>query len=120
MASLLEFLQHYFADMAPRMAEQTFAMRQYLEPRTINATNPQTIQDYLFVQWHNPGDILSLLLILGPEIVKTAVGQLAGRIIVPVAFSFGWVAYAVSALLSTVGGAYIYKQMPQLPQLTTF
>lgn len=96
-------------------------MRQYLEARAINGTNPQTIQDYLFVQWHNPGDILSLLLILGPEIVKTAVGQMAGRVIAPVAFSFGWVAYAVTALLSIVGGAYIHQQKKEnfgFPQLT--
>jgi hypothetical protein len=96
------------------MAEQAFAMRQSLELRSINATNPQTVQNYLFVQWHNPGDILSLLLILGPDIVKTAVGQLAGRIVVPVAFSFGWVAYSVSALLSSIGGAYIYRQITYL------
>ncbi|KAH8723096.1 hypothetical protein GQ44DRAFT_621333 [Phaeosphaeriaceae sp. PMI808] len=61
------------------------------------------MQGTLYAQWHNPGDILSVLLILGPDIVKTAVGQLTGRAIVPVAFSFGWVAYALSALLSTVG-----------------
>jgi hypothetical protein len=103
---LLETFQHLFADMAPQMANQAFAMPRLLWLRSINTTNPRTIEDYLYLQWHNPGDILSLLLILGPEIVTMAVGQLAGRIVVPIAFSFGWVAYAVGALLSTVGGAY--------------
>ena len=58
----------------------------------------------LSAQWRNPKDILSVLLILGPDIVQSAVAQLAGRGITPVAFSFGWVAYAASALLSSVGG----------------
>lgn len=50
--------------------------------------------DYLEAQWHNPSDILSILLILGPDIVQGAVAQLAGRIVTPAAFSFDWVAYA--------------------------
>ncbi|KAI1119808.1 hypothetical protein F5Y10DRAFT_283765 [Nemania abortiva] len=48
----------------------------------------------------NPGEILSILLLLGPDIVQTAVAQLAGRAITPVVFSFGWVGYAVSALFA--------------------
>jgi hypothetical protein len=76
------------------------------QARNINTMNPQTIQDYLYLQWHNPGDILSVLLILGPDIVKLAICELAGRTIAPVAFSFGWVAYAISALLSTIGGEF--------------
>ncbi|EUC35596.1 hypothetical protein COCCADRAFT_47334, partial [Bipolaris zeicola 26-R-13] len=59
------------------------------------------VADYLKAQWHNSSDILSVLLIFGPDIVQRAVAQLAGRIVTPVAFSFGWVAYAASALLST-------------------
>ena len=55
-------------------------------------------------QWRNPKDIFTVLLILGPDMVQSAVAQLAGRFITPVTFSFGWVAYATSALLSSVGG----------------
>ena len=56
-------------------------------------------------QWQNPEDILSILLLLGPDVVQRATAQLAGRAITPVAFSFGWVAYAISALLSSFRGA---------------
>ncbi|KAI0137999.1 hypothetical protein F4776DRAFT_70092 [Hypoxylon sp. NC0597] len=66
-------------------------------------------------QWANPGDILSLLLLIGSDIVQKAIAQLVGyRIslygyksrslsIAPVAFSFGWVAYGFSNLLSAAG-----------------
>lgn len=65
------------------------------------ATN---LADYLAAQWRNPSDILSVLLLVGPEVVQAAIAQLAGRAVTPVAFSFGWVAYAPSALLSSFGG----------------
>jgi len=81
-----------------------------LYSRELNMENPVTITDYLVAQWRNPGDILSILLLLGPDIVQRAIAQLAGRTITPVAFSFGWVAYAVGALLSTIGGP-----LPLLP-----
>lgn len=60
---------------------------------------------YLEAQWRNPGDILSVLLLVGPDVIKLAIAQLSGRFITPVAFSFGWVAYAPAALLSSLGGA---------------
>lgn len=72
--------------------------------RSVNINNPSTTADYFAAQWVNPGDIFSILLLLGPEVIQQAVAQLAGRQITPVAFSFGWVAYAVRALLSAVGG----------------
>lgn len=64
-----------------------------------------SVSQYLDVQWQNLSDILSVLLLLGPEIIQRAVAQLAGRAITPVAFSFGWVAYAVNVLSSSVGGS---------------
>jgi hypothetical protein len=66
-------------------------------------------------QWSNPGDILSLLLLIGGDIVQKAIAQLVGYTIkpfgergpsigiTPVAFSFGWVAYGFTNLLSAVG-----------------
>ena len=76
-----------------------------LYPRGLSPRQDTVIlSDYIDSQWHNPSDILSILLILGPEIVQKAVAQLAGRVVTPVAFSFGWVAYAINALLATVGG----------------
>lgn len=66
-------------------------------------------------QWGNPRDILSLLLLLGGDIVQKAIAQLVGYqarpfgrrgpavSIAPVAFSFGWVAYGFSSLLAAFG-----------------
>ncbi|KAF3059525.1 hypothetical protein GL218_04504 [Daldinia childiae] len=72
--------------------------------------------DELRSQWANPSDILSLLLLIGSDIVQKAIAQLVGhRIhlygdkrnrgfsIAPVAFSFGWAAYGFSNLLSAIG-----------------
>ena len=61
----------------------------------------------LRIQWENPSDILSLLLLLAPDVIQRSIAQLNGPRPTPVAFSFGWVAYSVSALLSTIGGSII-------------
>ncbi|KAI2742526.1 hypothetical protein DTO013E5_3546 [Penicillium roqueforti] len=58
----------------------------------------------------HPSDVFSVLLILGGDIVARALAQLAGSGLTPVTFSFGWVAYSVSALVSAVGEN---KLMPQ-------
>lgn len=55
-------------------------------------------------QWQSPNDILSVLLILGPDVIQRSLAQLVGSRLTPAVFSFGWVAYAVSAILSAVGG----------------
>jgi hypothetical protein len=63
-------------------------------------------------QWQTPGDIFSILLIIGGEIIQRAIAQLSGGpfYITPVAFSFGWVAYSVGAVLSAIGNG---KLMPE-------
>ncbi|KAM0438579.1 hypothetical protein ACHAPT_001331 [Fusarium lateritium] len=71
-------------------------------------------------QWANPGDILTILLLIGGDIVQKAIAQLVGHqvrlpgtrtylSVVPVAFSFGWATYGFSNLLSAVGNM---KLMP--------
>jgi hypothetical protein len=42
-----------------------------------------------WAQWKNPGDVFSVLLILGGDVVGRALAQLAGSRLTPVAFSFG-------------------------------
>jgi hypothetical protein len=65
-------------------------------------------------QWQQPGDVLSLLLLVGGDVIQQALAQLVGvrfRLfktghniyVTPVAFSFGWVAYAFSSLVSIFG-----------------
>jgi hypothetical protein len=79
------------------------------------ADQPGITEGELRAQWISPGDVLSLLLLIGGDIVQKAIAQLVGRTIqpfkgskleigiAPVAFSFGWVAYAFTNLLSAVG-----------------
>ncbi len=60
----------------------------------------------LLVQWRNPQDIFSLLLIIGGDIVQSAMAQLAGndnRFPAPVPFSFGCVSYAYNSVMMVVG-----------------
>ena len=54
-------------------------------------------------QWQNPTDVLTILLIIGGDIVQKALAQLCGGYFVPVAFSFGWVSYSFNALLAVFG-----------------
>ncbi|KAK1753278.1 hypothetical protein QBC47DRAFT_431729 [Echria macrotheca] len=60
----------------------------------------------------HPVDIFSVLLLLGGDVVGTALAQLAGRGLAPVAFSFGWVSYSMTALLSSVGENYLMPTEP--------
>jgi hypothetical protein len=55
------------------------------------------------VQWHNPKEVIAVLLIIGGKIVQRALAQLSGGHAVPVTFSFGWVAYAFSTIVAMVG-----------------
>ncbi|RDW85936.1 hypothetical protein BP5796_04261 [Coleophoma crateriformis] len=76
---------------------------------------PDNAASELQGQWSNPGDILSLLLLIGGDIVQKAIAQLVGYTIrpfgkngmsigiAPVAFSFGWVGYGFTNLLSIIG-----------------
>ena len=51
--------------------------------------DPQLPSDELSDQWKNPGDVFSVLLILGGDVVARALAQLAGSRFTPVTFSFG-------------------------------
>lgn len=64
----------------------------------------QDLDQQIHTQWTGPGDILSLLLLVGGDVVQRAIAQQAGSSLpTPVVFSFGWVAYAFTGLLSAVG-----------------
>ena len=70
-------------------------------------------------QWTNPGDILSLLLLVGGDVLQRAIAQLAGdaRLPTPVVFSFGWLAYTFMALLSVAGDKRLMPATPDLPSI---
>ncbi|CAG7556531.1 unnamed protein product [Fusarium equiseti] len=57
--------------------------------------DPGTSSNEFSQQWTNPGDVFSVLLILGGDVVGRALAQLAG--------SPGWVAYALTTVVSAVG-----------------
>ncbi|ETS74735.1 hypothetical protein PFICI_13219 [Pestalotiopsis fici W106-1] len=60
-----------------------------------NLGNQSTsVQNSLASQWTNPVDILSVLMIIGGDVVQRAFAQGTGKLYVPVCFSFGCVAYA--------------------------
>jgi hypothetical protein len=72
----------------------------------------------LRAQWQRPGDILSMLLLVGGDVVQKALAQLVGVTfrpfgasfniyVTPVAFSLEWVAYAFSALMSIFGDRWL-------------
>lgn len=63
---------------------------------------PSTVSQ-LREQWSNPSDVLSLLLIIGGDIVQKALSQGTPGHFSPVCFSFGWVAYSFTALVSVIG-----------------
>ncbi|PTB75914.1 hypothetical protein M440DRAFT_1302988, partial [Trichoderma longibrachiatum ATCC 18648] len=71
-------------------------------------------------QWTQPTDIFSVLLILGGDVIQLACASMAGGTSIPpnpVTFSFGWVAYAVSALLSAIGENRLITCQPEAPLL---
>ena len=88
-------------------------------PNKIPRSNPLTLRKseegdpsasaaaLLRAQLKNPAEILAVLLIIGGDIIQKACAQLScgkGHFVPPpVAFSFGWVAYAFGALMSAFG-----------------
>lgn len=64
---------------------------------------PGSVSSQLKLQWSNPSDILSLLLLVGGDVIQKALAQSTGYRYSTVTFSFGWVAYSFNALLSAIG-----------------
>lgn len=56
-------------------------------------------------EWQNPTDILTILMIIGGDVVQCALAQLVGSSLyfTPIAFSFGWVSYSFSTIFSVIG-----------------
>lgn len=83
------------------------------------AQNASQVSSETKSQWQNPGDILSLLLLIGGDVIQRAIAQLAGddTLPTPVVFSFGWVAYSFTSLLSAVGDKRLMPAVPDLPSI---
>jgi hypothetical protein len=74
--------------------------------------DPGGISTQFLTQWKNPGDVFSVLLIVGGDVVLLALACVTGRAFTPVAFSFGWVAYAISAVVAAVGDNKLLVRCP--------
>jgi hypothetical protein len=60
-------------------------------------------------QFRNPTDIYSLLLLVGSEVIETALAQNAGQIAIPVVLSFGWLAMLSNPYLPSSGTVDYYR-----------
>lgn len=80
-------------------------------------TELNTPFEFLKSQWKSPNDVTSLLLVVGGDVVQRALAQLSGEYLVPVAFSFGWVSYAVGALNSAFGDGKLMPPGPDCPSI---
>lgn len=54
-------------------------------------------------QWTNPSEVTTVLMIIGGDVVQKALAQTTGCWYSPVCFSFGWVPYSFTALISVLG-----------------
>lgn len=67
-------------------------------------------------EWKHPSQTSTVLTLVGPDVIRSALAQLAGTPVTPTAFSFGWVAYAFSNLITTLNGGTLMPQ-PEIPCL---
>jgi len=66
-------------------------------------TSAESTSDQLSAQWSSPSDALSLLLLIGGDIVQKALAKTAGGPLTPICFSFGWVSYAFTSFFAVLG-----------------
>lgn len=66
-------------------------------------------------QWTQPSDTFSVLLIVGGDVIQLTLANLTGCVITPIAFSFGWVAYAITAALGAMSDNRLISCRPEVP-----
>ncbi|KAM7219113.1 hypothetical protein V8F06_005551 [Rhypophila decipiens] len=79
---------------------------------------PNFTTSLLGQQWVQPGQITTILLLVGGEVIQKAVAQMAGTRehppFTPVVFSYGWVSYAFILLANAIGNTS-YLPPPDYP-----
>lgn len=60
-----------------------------IPPTTMPIFDPGSPSGEFRVQWTHPGDVFSILLLLGGDVIARALAQLTGNRLAPVSFSFG-------------------------------
>jgi hypothetical protein len=116
-ATMLLALFYSFDLVASRSYEHLLEHAQ-LDTISQNATlavSSSSPSSWLVLQFKNPSEVLSILLLIGGDIVQKAIAQLVGRwTVTPAAFSFGWVSYAFMALSSAFGDGTLMP-LPDVP-----
>jgi hypothetical protein len=117
-ATVMLILLHSFGSAATSQSHGHLLARTQPDSTTSNtttATSFSTPSSWLLQQYKNPSEALSVLLLIGGDIVQKAIAQLVGRwTITPAAFSFGWVSYAFMALSSALGDGTLMP-LPDVP-----
>ncbi|KAH8666513.1 hypothetical protein BX600DRAFT_461921 [Xylariales sp. PMI_506] len=55
-------------------------------------------------EWRNPHVVIgTVLMLVGGDVIRAAMAQSAGMLYTPVCFSFGWIAYCLSAVVDVFG-----------------
>jgi hypothetical protein len=81
------------------------ATKYHVQPhqKSCTYTSAGSTFNQLSAQWSNPSDVLSLLLLIGGDIVQKALANTAGDPLTPICFSFGWVSDAFTSLFAILG-----------------
>ncbi|KAI1477609.1 hypothetical protein F4774DRAFT_194368 [Daldinia eschscholtzii] len=77
---------------------------------SITVPTNETAAGFLVKQLSNPAEVLTVLLLIGGDIVQKAIAQVSGHFITPVSFSFGWVAYAFNTLIAVFGDGLLLPE----------
>lgn len=74
-----------------------------LEERWKRPWKNQTGSEVFDKQMKNPSEVFTVMLIIGGDVVQKAIAKACGRRFVLISFSFGWVAYSFTSLMSAFG-----------------
>ncbi|KAG6354187.1 hypothetical protein INS49_004791 [Diaporthe citri] len=66
-------------------------------------------------EWTQPSDTFSVLLIVGGDVIQLTLANLTGVMVTPITFSFGWVAYAITATLGAMSDNRHISCRPEVP-----
>ena len=76
----------------------------------VSSLNLGDVIPQLSDEWKHSSQTSAVLTLVGPDLIRSALAQLAGTPLAPTAFSFGWVAYAFSNLVATLNDGTLMPQ----------
>lgn len=82
--------------------------------QTTRWINDETGDDFSR-EWRNPNIVIgTVLMLVGGDVVRAALAQTTGKRFAPVCFSFGWVSYALGAVVDAFGNGRLLPN-PDFP-----